>query len=365
MPKIHSNILNKVIEVPEKGSLSEVVKAHALEKARKANDRHELAKVEAMVKKDASGLVAMYLKDNGLALKDLLNAYGFGDIGKVKVEALYQNDGTKPLFNAVVEDYVREAFKKLFDASALIGREISVDQLVGAYQVAVDHDGEDVEFGFVGQGAEIPVSTIKLDDERLVRVFKRGRGIELTDEAKSMNFDMLAMQLRLRARLMAKSEFNYVIDRLLNGSDTFDQAPTIGIATANSLKLADMWIAQTRMETEYGFSPRVAIMSMKTAEAWASLKEDVHGLLFLANLANGTMPDVINAKPLVANIPDNRIILVDTEFALVEYVYRDLMTETDRYPTRQVEGAYTTKISDILPFEKNARLIIQTDVVRA
>lgn len=360
--KIHSNILNKTIEVPEKESLKDVLAKFTREKM--ASEREGDVKAAKLIKNDASLMVSMYLEENGLALKDLLNAYGFGNIGKVKVEALYQNDGTKPLFNAVVEDYIRDAFKQVFDASGLIGRQIPIDQMVGAYQVLVDHDTEDVEFAMIGQGAEIPVSTISLDSDRLVRVFKRGRGIELTDEAKSMNFDMLAMQLRLRARLMAKSEFAYVIDRLLNGSDTFDQAPTVGIKTANALKLSDMWYAQSKMERDYGFSPRVAVMSLATAEAWATLKEDVHGLLFLNNLANGTMPDVINAKPLIADIPDNRIILVDTDFALVEYVYRDLMTETDRSVTRQVEGVYTTKISDILPFEKNARLIIQTNVAR-
>uniref|UniRef100_UPI0020BE9281 phage major capsid protein n=2 Tax=Staphylococcus aureus TaxID=1280 RepID=UPI0020BE9281 len=294
-----------------------------------------------------------------------LAAYGFDNIGKTRVKALYQNDGTKPLFNAVVEDYMREAFEKQFSAAGLIARQIPLDQLVGAYQVAVDHADDDVDFVKIGQGAPIPVSTIKLDTERAVKVFKRGRGIELTDEAKSMNFDMLAMQLRLRAKRLAKSEFDYVIDRLLNGSDTFDVAPSIGVKTSGTLKLADMWYAQNYMRTELGFEPKLAVMNMKTAEIWATLQETVHGLLFIQNLSNGSMPDVINASPVIAaGIPDDRIVLVDPDFALVEYVYRDLFTETARNPINQVEGSYTTKISEILPFEKNARLILKIDVAR-
>lgn len=322
-------------------------------------------KSDAMIEHQDSTIVMSYLKERELTLKQVLAAYGFDDIGKVKVEALYQNDGTKPLFNALVEDYMREAFEKMFDASALIARKISIDQLVGAYQVALDHEGDDVDFVKIGQGAPIPVSTITLDTERMVKVIKRGRGIELTDEAKSMNFDMLAMQLRLRAKRLAKSEFDYVIDRLLNGSDTFDQAPRIGVKVSGTLSLVDMWYAQMEMEDEYGFTPRLAIMNKKTAEEWATLKDDVNGLLFLSNLANGTMPDVINAKPLIAAIPDDKIILVDTEFALVEYVYRDLFTESHRNPKTQVDGSYTTKISEILPFEKDARLIIDIDQARA
>lgn len=323
-------------------------------------------KADGMLENKDSSIVTAYLEERELSLQQVLKAYGFDNIGKVKVEALYQNDGTKPLFNALVEEYMREAFEKVFSAAALIARKIPLDQLVGAYQVAVDHSNEDVGFLKIGQAAPIPVSTIKLDTDRAVKVFKRGRGIEITDEAKSMNFDMLAMQLRLRAKHLAKSEFDYVMDSLLNGSAAFDQAPTIGVKTSGTLKLADMWYAQNYMRTELGFEPRVAIMNMKTAEIWATQQETVHGLLFLQNLSNGTMPDVINASPLIAaNIPDNRIILVDPEFALVEYVYRDLFTESKRNVETQVEGSYTTKISQILPFEKNARLILKIDEARA
>lgn len=352
------NAKNNEIEIPQARDFEAEMKVYARQKFGN--------KADGMVKSQDSTIVMSFLADNDIALADVLKAYGFDNIGKTKVEALYQNDGTKPLFNAVVEDYMREAFEQVFSAAALIARKIPLDQLVGAYQVALDHEDDDVDFVKIGQGAPIPVSTITLDTERPVKVIKRGRGIELTDEAKSMNFDMLAMQLRLRAKRLAKSEFDYVIDRLLNGSAAFDQAPTIGIKTANSLTLADMWYAQNYMRTELGFEPRVAVMNMKTAETWATLQESVHGLLFLQNLSNGTMPDVINASPLIApNVPDDKIILVDSEFALVEYVYRDLFTESQRNVKTQVEGSYTTKISEILPFEKDARLIIEIDQARA
>lgn len=348
------------------GDIVVIPQSHDFETELKAFAREKFgSKAGKMIEAQDSSIVHAYLDEKKIALADVLAEYGFENIGRVKVEALYQNDGTKPLFNAVVEEYMREAFEKVFSAAALIARKIPLDQLVGAYQVAVDHADDDVDFVKIGQGAPIPVSTIKLDTERAVKVFKRGRGIELTDEAKSMNFDMLAMQLRLRAKRMAKSEFDYVIDRLLNGSDTFDQAPSIGVKTSGTLKLADMWYAQNYMRTELGFEPKIAVMNMKTAEIWATLQESVHGLLFLQNLSNGTMPDVINASPMIASgIPDNRIVLVDPDFALVEYVYRDLFTETGRNVETQVEGSYTTKISDILPFEKNARLILKIDVAR-
>lgn len=363
MPKkIHSNILNKTIELPDLGQLKAVVAEHT--RKRFENEKEGAVKAQGMIKRDDSHMIRMYLEDNGIALKDLLNAYGFGNIGKVKIEALYDNDGTKPLFNAVVEDYIRNAFEKMYDASGLVARKIPIDQMVGAYKVLEDHSNDDVEFGMIGQGSEITVSEIGLDSENLVRVFKRGRGIELTDEAKSMNFDMLALQLQMRAKRMAKAELAYVLDRLLNGTGASDQAPVIGIKTANTLKLSDMWYAQITMEEDYGFSPKVAVMNKATAEKWALLKEDTVGLLFLSNLQNGTMPDVINAKPFIANVPDNKIVLVDTDFAVVEYVFRDLFTETARYATRQVDGVYTTKISDYAILEKNARLIIDLTVAR-
>src|SRR5574343_2090122 len=139
MPKkIHSNILNKTIEIPDLSNLKAVVAEHT--RKRMADVKNGDVKASTMIKKDDSGMIAMYLEDNGIALKDLLNAYGFGNIGKVKVEALYDNDGTKPLFNAVVEDYIRKAFEKMYDASGLVARKINIDQMVGAYKVLENHD---------------------------------------------------------------------------------------------------------------------------------------------------------------------------------------------------------------------------------
>lgn len=66
-----------------------------------------------------------------------------------------------------------------------------------------------------------------------------------------------------------------------------------------------------------------------------------------------------------SHYPDNRIVLVDPEYALVEYEYKPLSVENDRNVKTQVEGSYASKSTDYVPFEKNARLIITLDAARS
>lgn len=337
----------------------------------------EIAKTEATMKKTELAKMSMaavqssapfmaYLQQNDMDLDDALVAYGFPDIGSTQVKALYDNDELKPLFNAVVDQYMREAFEKEVVGLELVARSVPMDQLVGSYTVALEKD-EDIGFKKVGQAAPIPVTTIGLDGEKVIRVYKRGAGIEITYEAKSMNFSILQMHIARRAKKFAQDEARHVISRLLNGyyADGSDDAPVIGVETAGELTAVDIWFAAYKMQTEYGFTPNRAVMSLKMARQWLTLKDNGH-LLFLNDILGGSMPDVLKMKPLVSDdMPEDKIMLVDTGFAIVEHVFKPLSTESEKNVETQVDGSYSTKTSDYIPFEKNARVIVDLDVVEA
>lgn len=337
-----------------------IAKMKEISKADAALKKSEVSKLD-MKKTQSSAPFMAYLKQNDMDLNDALIAYGFPDIERTEVKALYDNDELKPLFNAVVDQYMREAFEKEVVGLELVARSVPMDQLVAGFTVALADD-DDVQFKLVGQGGPIPVSEITLDGEKTIRVFKRGAGIEITDEAKSMNFSILAMHIAKRAKRFAQDEARHVVQRLLNGyfPDGSDDAPVTGIETANSLTAVDVWYSAYYMQNILGFTPNRAVMNLKMARKWLTLKDNGN-LLFLNDILGGSMPNVLQMTPLISDqMPDNKIMLVDTGYAIVEHVYKGLSTESERNVETQVEGSYTTKTSDYIPFEKNARLIIDT-----
>lgn len=356
------NSRGETVELKEGAALKQRMKEIGSKKKRVRDMSDSLAKG------NSSLLYRSYLDSEGVTPKDAMRALGIDDIAVETVRSLYQNDNTKPLFNTIIEDGIRVGYAKEGRADKLIGKTIPIDQMTYAYYYLENPDKEELDMKLVGQGAPIPVATIKIDGKRTIQVVKRGAGVEITDEAKSMNIDMLSMHVQLRGQRMARTDEYLAIDRLMNGyyDDGFDKAPEIGIKTSGDFKLADAWYASEYMQDEYGFEPNLALMNLKTAEKWVTQKEDSGNMIFLNELKNGDIPNMIQSKPFVSNkVPDDRIILVDTEYALAEYEYKSLSVEDDRNPKTQVEGSYASKSSDYVPFDKNARMIVKLDKKRS
>jgi hypothetical protein len=305
-----------------------------------------------------------YLASEGVTMRDVVRALGIEDIGKANVRELLDNDGTKPLFNAIVEDGLRIGFERESRWQELVAATVNADQLAQQYYY-LDSDEEEVELRDIGQGAPIPVGTIKLGDNS-IKMHKRGRGIEWTDEAKRANIDMVSLWLKQLGKKLGRDYENVAVNRLLNGyfSDGFDAAPTIGVGTPGTLGLGDVFYATEFMQDTYGFNPTRAIMNLETATTWAETRDN-GSLLFTDQLKQGNIPNVINARPFISSqVPANRVVLVDTGFALTRYQGKPFGVESDRNVKTQVEGSYGTEISEFVPFEKNARLVITLDQAR-
>lgn len=305
-----------------------------------------------------------YLGEQGLGKKDVLRALGIENVGKMPVRALLENDGTKPLFNAIVEDGLRMGFERNSNWQPLVAQTVNSDQLSQQWYY-LEEDSVDADFVDVGQGAPIPTGTIKLGDNS-VKMHKRGRGIEWTDEAKRANIDMVALWLRKLGRQLGRQYENVAINRLMNGyfPDGQDTPPTLGIKTAGELDLADLFYGSAYMEQELGFTPRMAIMNLETAYRVTTLR-DGDAYIYRNELQDGRFADVVNSPPFISSIvPDNRIILVDTDFALVRYEGKPFGVESERSAKTQVEGSYGTEISEFVPFEKDARLVLTLDQAR-
>jgi hypothetical protein len=355
------NSRGEIIELKNGSELTSAMRESAQKDGRIAGQAEDL------LSKNSSATFRSYLESQGVTLKDAIRALGIKDIGTQQVRALYENNNTKPLFNAVLEDGFREGYLAAGRAGELVAKTITMDQMSYQYYNLENKDNDDLDLSFVGQGAPIPVVTIKLDTDHTIFVYKRGGGIEVTDEAKSMRIDMLGLHLRKRGMQMGRTDEKLAVQRLLNGyfKDGTDSAPTLGVKTANDWSLTDIWYAQQFAAQKYGFSYNRVLMNLKTAEQWATQKEANGNLLFLNELKRGELPNVINNVPFVTEeMPDNRIMLVDTNLALAEYQYKPFSVENDRNVKTQVEGSYASVTSDYIPFDPNARLILTLDEAR-
>lgn len=305
-----------------------------------------------------------YLADMGVTRKQVMEAMGLKDLSKLSVRALLENDGTKPLFNTIVEDGLRMGFERASNWQALTARTIQSDQFTQQWYY-LDEDSVDADLLDVGQAAPIPTGTLKLGDQS-IKMHKRGRGIEWTDESKRANIDLVALFLQRMGRALGRQYENVAVNRLLNGyfADGFDAAPTLGVATAGDLTLADLFYGSAYMDQELGFNPNLAVMNMETAYRITTLR-DGDAYVYRDEMQEGRYADVINSRPFISSeVPDNRIILVDTDFALVRYEGQPFGVESERSAKTQVEGSYGTEISEFVPFEKNARLILTLDTAR-
>ncbi|GAB1809822.1 phage major capsid protein [Priestia megaterium] len=356
------NSRGEIVELKNGSELRTAMKDSAGKDGRIAGQAEEL------LSKNSSATFRSYLASQGVTVKDAVRALGIEDIGSQQVRALYQNDNTKPLFNAVLEDGFREGFLAGGRSDQLVGQTISMDQMSYQYYTLENKDNDDLDLSFIGQGAPIPVVSIKLDTDHTIFVYKRGGGIEITDEAKAMRFDMLSLHLRKRGVQIGRTEEKLAVHRLLNGyfKDGTDAAPTLGVKTANDWTLADIWYAKQYAFQKYGFNYTKCLMNLKTAEKWATQKEANGNFIFLNELKNGDMPDVLDYQPFISeDIPDGRMVLVDPRFALAKYQFKPFSVENDRDVKTQVEGSYATETSDYIPFDPNARMILTLDAARS
>lgn len=316
---------------------------------------------------DSSIAVKRYLTAEGVRLKDVYSALGVEDIRSVSARSLLKNDQTKPLFNAVVEDGLRMGFEKESNWQALVASDISSPQMTREYY-ELHEEGLDDEVALrsIGQGAPIPVGTISVGNQS-IKMHKRGRGIEWTDESKSMNMDLVALFLKKMGKRLGRDYENTAVFRLLNGyfADGHDAAPTIGIKTANDLKLGDLFYAYKYMDQELGFDSKKILCNLETASKLAEMKDGNGSYLFSKEMQQGNFPSLMNQDPFVSSlVPDNRIVLVDTSFALVRYYFKQFGVEFERSVKTQVEGSYGTETSEFVPFMKDARMIITLDEAR-
>ncbi len=314
-----------------------------------------------------STAVRRYVKEQGLEMRDVIDTILDGEeLGRMKVERFLTNTGLRPLFSPIVEDGLRLGLSRnAAQWQDLIARSVTVDRMTYEYYefdngtpglTGPTGIGE-FQLRRVGQGAPIPTARVTVSTKSYT-LFKRGRGIEWTDEAKQAPIDLASMWFQQVGVQLSWDYHDEIVDGLLNGyfSDGSDDAPVLATAAAGVITDADMYTAQGVMQTQYGYTGTVMLMSLTRAVAIRTAENGAGQRLFPGGVEAAGLPP-IRISP---SVPNDKIVFVDTAFAMLRLVNKEFGTEFDRSVQTQTEGSYGTSIELTVPLFKNARLILDS-----
>jgi len=314
-----------------------------------------------------SAAIKRYAQSLGVDLRDVIDTYLDGDdLGSQPVRRFLTNTGLRPLFSPVVEDGLRLGMNRIAAQwEGLIARSIDVEQTTYEYyefdnglpsgQAGTGTD--EFKMRRIAQGAPIPTARVTVSGKSYT-LFKQGRGIEWTDESKSAPIDLAAMWFQQVGMQLGWDYFEQIVDMLLNGyfSDGSDDAPVLSTAVAGTITDADLFTAQATHEVVYGYTPTVMMMSLARAVAIQTMENGAGQRVFPGGVQASGLPPI----QIASAIPDDKIVFVDTNFAMLRLVNRPFGTEFDRSAQTQVEGTYGTSIETVVPLFKFGRLILDS-----
>lgn len=306
-----------------------------------------------------------YAQTMGVDLRDVIETILDGDdFGSMKVNHFLTNTGLRPLFSPVVEDGLRLGLNRIAAQwQDLIAKQVNVDSLTYEYYEfsngtpgSPQPTGTD-EFKLkrIGQGAPIPTARVSVSGKSYT-LYKQGRGIEWTDESKLAPIDLAAMWFQQVGIQLGWDYHDQIFDMLLNGyfDDGSDDAPVLSTAVAGTIDDADLYTAVGTMQQVYGYQADYMLMSLSRSVAIRTMENGAGQRLFPNGVEAAGLPPI----RIAASIPNDKIVFMDSNFALLRLVNKEFGTEFDRSVQTQIEGSYGTSIDATVPLFKNARLIL-------
>jgi hypothetical protein len=327
--------------------------------ARQLSPAHQYSESEA---------IHRFAEGNGTSVARVIETIlGGEELGRIKVDRFLTNTNIRPLFSPIVEDGLRKGLNRVAaQYEDLIARTIQVDQMSyewyqfdnGATGVGATATGVD-EFRLrrIAQAGPIPVARVTISGKSISLV-KQGRGIEWTDESKMAPIDLAQLWFEQVGIQLGWDYYATIIDNLLNGffPDNSDDAPVIPTATPAVITLVDLLTAARTMTQVYGYTANRMLMSLARSISVETMENGAGQYVF----PNGTMSRGLPPIQVASGIPNDKILFVDTDFALVRYVAKPFGTEFDRSVQTQVEGSYGTSIEITTVYFPNARVILDS-----
>lgn len=296
----------------------------------------------------------------GLSMEDYLEKVGVN----MKVTTM-ENLMTLPDQNVrwLVPEIIRNAIYLGIKQAPFYPSIIASDQSVSSLTTIMPFvNPSDAAPARVNEAETIPLGTVSFGQKQ-VTLFKIGKGFKITDEVKNyVSLDVMGIFLRDFGIQMGYALDSLAMDTLINGNlkNGTESAPVLGVDdTGNGIQYKDMlriWIRASRLGRNF--------RTMVGGEA-----EALH-ILDLPEFKirmYGTPDAKLNLKTPVPNsadfyihptVPENQVLMVDPQAALIKLTARQLMLESERIVSNQTEAVYATITTGFSKMYKDAAILL-------
>lgn len=259
--------------------------------------------------------------------------------GSDTVDKFFQTSDSAALFPEYVSRAVRQGMEEADVLSGIVASRTVINGLDYRSITSVPSE-EDKELKIVAEGASIPQTTIKTQ-ENLVTLHKRGRMLVSSYEAiRFQHLDLFTVTLRQIGLYIARCQLGDAINVLINGDGNNNAASVISAATPGTLTYSDL-VAFWNGFSPYELSTMIASPDM--TQKLLNLPEFRDAAAGLNFHATGNMITPLGSSLIKSSdVAADTIIGLDKTCALEMVEAGSIITEYDKLIDRQLERAAIT-----------------------
>ena len=262
--------------------------------------------------------------------------------GSDMVEKFFSTSQSAVLFPEYIARTVRQGMEEADILPSITATVTKIDGMDYRSITSVP-DAEDKKLRRVEEGAVIPATTIKTQDN-LVKLHKRGRMLVASYEAvRYQKLDLFSVTLRQIGAHIARTQLEDAIGVLINGDGNNNPAAVDAVADAGTLTyddLVDFWAKFDPYEMNTLLVPGDVMVKM------LKLDEFQNPLTGLNFQGTGKLTTPLGAKLLrTSALPAGKMIGLDSRYALEMVKGGEVTVEYDKLIDRQLERAAITSVA--------------------
>ena len=275
--------------------------------------------------------------------------------GSDVVEKFFRTADSAVLFPEYIARSVRQGMEEqdlLPSITAAVTRFDGMDYR----SITAQPGGEEKELRRVEEGAMIPSTTVKVQDN-LVKLHKRGRMLVASYEAiRYQKLDLFSVTLRQIGAHINRMHLEDAIDVLLNGDGNGNAAQVYEVGSSGVLTYEDLVDFWAKFDP---YEMNTLLVSNDTMVKMLKLPEFQNPLTGLNFQGTGKLTTPLGATLLrTSALPEGKIIGLDRNYALEMVKGSDVLVEYDKLIDRQLERAAITSISGFAKlFDEAAKVL--------
>lgn len=271
------------------------------------------------------------------------------------VEKFFKTSGSAALFPEYVARAVRQGMEENDALSGIVATTTNIDGLDYRTITALPST-EETPFAPVGEGAEIPKTCIRRQDN-LVKMQKRGRLLVASYESlRLQRLDLFTVTLKQIGAYIARALLKDAVDVIKNGDGNTNAAAVINTATSGTLTYADVLKLWSGLDP-YSLNTILASpAAMTKLLAVSELSSPYTGSF----QQTGQLMTPLGAKLVKTTaLADGEMIGLDSGCALEMVQAGDVVLDSDKLIDRQLERAAITSIAGFAKIYPDAGKVLK------